>query len=482
MSHAKQALREKKFDEAVAHLARSIAAEEAEAARSDGDHPVDHRLFSLRSAAFYSRAVAAVPVALDDLRAALCDGERCVALCAAWWEGHYRCGVALARLARFDEALAAFDAGLRLGPREDHCDVLRTARRATARSAVQARALSAGAAGEVPAKALSPAESRARALDELIAEADDYAEVSLASPVHRAAAARSPEAARDNTLAVGAGGRGPVEAAAAPLHRVDTETPPPSAAALYRSLASAHDTVARLRSALEDARAASAEMTVAAGAQRSTAAAQRAAHAAALSQSEASLAEAARVHRANAERIAQLEGAHDDAAASRRRIAELEWELGKARARESALASASRERAESDAAELAAALAVAAEAARRDGEERGARVATRKLALVVQRYVALEKELAAAYSFVYRYIPRESCSQFDLLPLTSLTISDTSRSRRSSQRHGARCACSTRARLRRPPPRRRPRPRRRRPRRRRTRRRTRRQTLRCARS
>ena len=27
------------------------------------------------------------------------------------------------------------------------------------------------------------------------------------------------------------------------------------------------------------------------------------------------------------------------------------------------------------------------------------------------------------YSFMYRYIPRESCSQFDSLPLTSLTIS-----------------------------------------------------------
>jgi hypothetical protein len=32
-------------------------------------------------------------------------------------------------------------------------------------------------------------------------------------------------------------------------------------------------------------------------------------------------------------------------------------------------------------------------------------------------------QIAGEYSFMYRYIPRESCSQFDLLPLTSLTIS-----------------------------------------------------------
>jgi hypothetical protein len=58
---------------------------------------------------------------VDNIHAVLCDDdERCVALCVAWWKDYYRCCVALAQRARFDD-----DAR----PREDHCDVLRTARR-----------------------------------------------------------------------------------------------------------------------------------------------------------------------------------------------------------------------------------------------------------------------------------------------------------------------------------------------------------------
>ena len=39
--------------------------------------------------------------------------------------------------------------------------------------------------------------------------------------------------------------------------------------------------------------------------------------------------------------------------------------------------------------------------------------------------VAIEAAIdEGEYSFIYRYIPRESCSQFDSLPLTYLTIPD----------------------------------------------------------
>ena len=160
---------------------------------------------------------------------------------------------------------------------------------------------------------LPPAESRARMLAELIAEADDFTEISLASPVHRSAAARTPSGdlgnAPTDTDDVGEagddGGLGLFQGT--PLDQGST-------AALYRSLAMAHETIEQLKDALAQARAASADLTVAAGTERSAAAAERKAHAAALGQREAALGEAERVRHANRERILQLEGAHADAA------------------------------------------------------------------------------------------------------------------------------------------------------------------------
>jgi hypothetical protein len=237
------------------------------------------------------------------------------------------------------------------------------------------------ASGGVSAPAKSPAESRTRLLNTLIADADDYAEISPASPAHIAGAeARSPAESLDSALAQDADGRVLREAAAPQLHNGGWRPLP--VAALYHSLArdcprydravaplqagrtqrctrcAGGDGSGRGRPALD--RRGAAQRRRSAGARRS----------AVVSHSEASLADAARVHLANAERTARNLMA---LTTTRRRRADASRSLSGCSGRRAHLSRRLRprrgnERAESDAVELAAALTVAADIARRDAE------------------------------------------------------------------------------------------------------------------
>ena len=67
----------------------------------------DHVFYSNRSAAYLSKG---------DAELALQDGEKCVELSPAWPKGHGRKGAALHALRRYDDATAAYNAGLTVAP------------------------------------------------------------------------------------------------------------------------------------------------------------------------------------------------------------------------------------------------------------------------------------------------------------------------------------------------------------------------------
>ncbi|KAG6583161.1 Stress-induced-phosphoprotein 1 [Phytophthora cinnamomi] len=74
--------------------------------------PSDHVFYSNRSAAYLS---------LDDAARALADAELCIQAKADWPKGHSRKGAALHALRRYDEAAAAYGAGLQLDARNAAC-------------------------------------------------------------------------------------------------------------------------------------------------------------------------------------------------------------------------------------------------------------------------------------------------------------------------------------------------------------------------
>ncbi|CAM9820491.1 unnamed protein product, partial [Phaeothamnion confervicola] len=90
------ALQAKNFDEAVAMYTRAI--------ELDGSN---HVFFSNRSAAFLSRG---------DAGGALADAEKCIDISPGWAKGFTRKGAALHALKRYDDAAAAYRAGLALAP------------------------------------------------------------------------------------------------------------------------------------------------------------------------------------------------------------------------------------------------------------------------------------------------------------------------------------------------------------------------------
>ena len=65
---------------------------------------------------------------------------------------------------------------------------------------------------------------------------------------------------------------------------------------------------------------------------------------------------------------------------------------------------------------------------------RGVRVRSRRAVQRVPRRIVQARRERGGFSFMYRYISRESCSQFDSLPLTSLPRLDAARAARRARR------------------------------------------------
>jgi len=93
-----KALQAKNFDEAIAQYTKAIELDST-----------DKTFFSNRSAAYLSKG---------DGENALKDGERCIAIDAAWPKGYVRQGAALHKLRRYDDAEAAYRAGLASAPED----------------------------------------------------------------------------------------------------------------------------------------------------------------------------------------------------------------------------------------------------------------------------------------------------------------------------------------------------------------------------
>lgn len=91
-------LQEKQFDAAIESYTEAINLD-----------PSEKTYFSNRSAAYLSKGAA------ED---ALADSERCVQLDAKWPKGYTRKGAALHALRRYDDAIAAYEAGLAVDPED----------------------------------------------------------------------------------------------------------------------------------------------------------------------------------------------------------------------------------------------------------------------------------------------------------------------------------------------------------------------------
>jgi stress-induced-phosphoprotein 1 len=91
-----QFLQAKQYDEAIAAYTEAINLD-----------PKDHVFFSNRSAAYLSKG---------DASSALADGQRCIELKGDWAKGYTRKGAALHALRRYEDAAAAYKAGLAIAP------------------------------------------------------------------------------------------------------------------------------------------------------------------------------------------------------------------------------------------------------------------------------------------------------------------------------------------------------------------------------
>ena len=69
----------------------------------------DHVFFSNRSAAYLSKG---------DATNALADGEKCVEISPQWAKGYSRKGAALHALKRYEDAVSAYEAGLKVAPND----------------------------------------------------------------------------------------------------------------------------------------------------------------------------------------------------------------------------------------------------------------------------------------------------------------------------------------------------------------------------
>ena len=86
----------KDFPKAIEHFTDAIK-----------ETPTDHTLYSNRSASYFN---------IGNGKAALSDAEKCIEIKADWDKGHQRRAMALQQLGKFDEAIAAYEQGLKLNP------------------------------------------------------------------------------------------------------------------------------------------------------------------------------------------------------------------------------------------------------------------------------------------------------------------------------------------------------------------------------
>jgi stress-induced-phosphoprotein 1 len=71
------------------------------------ESPHDHTLYSNRSACYFNQGRS---------KLALADAEKCIEIKADWDKGHQRRAMALQQMGQFDEAIAAYEHGLKLNP------------------------------------------------------------------------------------------------------------------------------------------------------------------------------------------------------------------------------------------------------------------------------------------------------------------------------------------------------------------------------
>lgn len=89
-------MQKKQFDEAIAAYTKAIELDST-----------DHVFFSNRSAAYLSKG---------DAENALADGEKCIEISPQWAKGYSRKGAALHSLKRYNDAVNAYEAGLKVSP------------------------------------------------------------------------------------------------------------------------------------------------------------------------------------------------------------------------------------------------------------------------------------------------------------------------------------------------------------------------------
>ena len=91
-----KAFTSKDYPNAVEHFSDAIK-----------ESPSDHTLYSNRSACYFN---------MGNGQLALADADKCIEIKADWDKGHQRRAMALQNLGRFDDAIAAFEQGLKLNP------------------------------------------------------------------------------------------------------------------------------------------------------------------------------------------------------------------------------------------------------------------------------------------------------------------------------------------------------------------------------
>jgi stress-induced-phosphoprotein 1 len=103
-----KALQAKEFDEAIAAYTQAIEVSASLPVSGEGAAP-RHVYFSNRSAAYLSKG---------DAAAALEDAEQCIQANPTWPKGFSRKGAALHAMKQYDEAQAAYEAGLEVAPED----------------------------------------------------------------------------------------------------------------------------------------------------------------------------------------------------------------------------------------------------------------------------------------------------------------------------------------------------------------------------
>ena len=92
------AFEQKDYKAAIEHYTEAIK-----------NDPSDHIFYSNRSACY---------ACTDEFTRALEDGEKCIMLKTNWSKGYFRKGVALHNLKKYDDAIKAYEEGLKIDPKD----------------------------------------------------------------------------------------------------------------------------------------------------------------------------------------------------------------------------------------------------------------------------------------------------------------------------------------------------------------------------